>query len=207
MAHNSSSFSNATILGTINAITAGQIGVTIEMLTEPTWRSKVASKNPYLGRVMKHTRITNSSLGLNYSNCVTAHAERNGTDIDSVGKYIPLAPKGMHYPTDKNGNISNYRYLISDKDDNQLYLNILYRGYENVTTTYYLDGIEVTDKEILSDIKEHIRPPYSNNRQTAYGVSEDDTISVNRPKFQNIVAIRQGEIVYERGYIIESLAM
>ena len=207
MAHNSSSFSNATMLATINAITAGQIGVTIEMATEPTWRSKVASKNPYLGRVIKHTRITNSSLGLRYSNCVTSHAERNGTDIESKGKYIPLAPKGMIYPTDKNGKISNYRYLISDKDDNQLYLNILYRGYEDVSTTYFLDGVKVEDSAVLEDIKSHIRPPYTNNRQTAYGVAEDDTIKVNRPKFQNIVAIRQGEIVYERGYLIESIAM
>lgn len=207
MAQNNSSFGNASILATINAITAGQIGVTIEMATEPTWCSKVASKNPYLGRVIKHTRIVNSSVGLCYSNCVTAHAERNGTDIESVGKYIPLAPKGMHYPTDKNGKISNYRYLISDKDDNQLYLNILYRGYEDVTTSFYLDGVKVEDSTVLEDIKSHIRPPYTNNRQTAYGVAEDDTIKVNRPKFQNIVSIRQGEIVYERGYVIESIAM
>lgn len=206
MAHNSTSFSNATILATINAITAGQIGVTIEMLTEPNWRSKVSAKNPYLGRVLKLTRITNSSVGLRYSNCVTSHAERNGIDIESVGKYIPLAPRGMHYPAE-NGKISNYRYLISDKDDNQLYLNILYRGYEDVTTTFYLDGVKVEDNAIIEDIKAYIRPPYSNNRQIAYGVAEDDTILVMRPKFQNIVAIRQGENVYERGYVIESIAM
>ncbi len=196
---------NNIILATLSLISNGNYS-SVEMSTTPDWKSKSAKKNKYLNRVVKHTRIGRVGLGLCYTNVVESHAERSGVDTRAT-PYIPNAPKGMHYPTDSEGNITTYRYLISDSNPNQYYLNVVYRGNESKDVTYYLDGIKVTDKEILEDIKAHINVPKECAKQREYGIASEDVVIVNRPKFQNIVSIRQGEIVYERGYVIESIAM
>lgn len=179
---------NSAILATINSISNGTLGVIVEMATEPTWASV---KSPYRGRVIKHTRIANASLGLSYENCVMSHAKVEGVDVANE-PYIPNAPKGMHY----EGN--NHRYLVSNTNEEQMYLNILYRGNESVSQKYYLDGKLVEDEEVLADIKSYIRQSKPCGKQVAYGVSEGNTIKVNRPKFENIVLIQQGDKVYRR---------
>ena len=185
---------NEQIFEVINNITAGALGVVVEMQTTPNWLSVVASKNPYLGRVTKRTRIANCALGLSYANCVTAHAERSG-EVDAP--YAPLAPKGMHYEGE------NRRYLASDKVVDMYYLNILYRGNECVSNEFLLDGEVVTDKQIEADIWAHIRVSTTPKRQIEYGVAEEDTIKVNRPKFENITHISWGKIEYYRDRVVE----
>ena len=91
------------------------------------------------------------------------------------------------------------KYLISDSNPNQLYLNLVYRGNETKKIYYTLDGVEVVDDAIVNDIKSHIRPPYKSKKQLEFGVADEDLIIVNRPKFENIVSISQGESrVYQR---------
>ena len=193
------------ILATISVINNGTIGTIVEMTTTPNWASVSAKKNPYLHRVVKHTRITNVGLGICYTNVVESHAERNGVDTNNE-PYIPAEPKGMHYPTDNEGNIITRKYLISNSNPNQYYLNLVYRGNENTTSTFYLDGVEVTDSAVLADIKAHIKVSAPSTKQTNYGVADEDIVIVNRPKFENIVCIKQGNKVYSRGYLIEKLA-
>lgn len=185
---NNMNATNSAILSVINTISNGTLGVVVEMTTEPTWASV---KSPYRGRVIKHTRITNASLGLSYENCVMSHAKADGVDVASE-PYIPNAPKGMHYVGD------NRRYLVSNTNEEQFYLNILYRGNENVSQKYYLDGVLVEDAEVLADIQSYIRQSKPCGKQIAYGVSEGNTIKVNRPKFENVALIQQGERVYRR---------
>lgn len=193
------------ILATISVINNGTMGTIVEMTTTPNWVSVSAKKNPYLHRVVKHTRITNIGLGICYKNVVESHAERSGVDTDTT-PYIPSEPKGMHYPTDSEGNIVTRKYLISNSNPNQYYLNVVYRGNENLSSTFYLDGVEVTDSAVLADIKAHIKVSAPSTKQTNYGVAEEDIVIVNRPKFENIVCIKQGDKIYSRGYIIEKLA-
>lgn len=188
---------NNRILATLSTIANGTMGVVVEMATEPTWKSV---KSPYKGRVVKHTRIKDVGLGVCYGNAVESHAKRSGV----VEKFIPDAPKGMHYPTkigkDGKEEIATYQYLISDSNPNQLYLNLVYRGNETKEVYYTLDGIKVVDDTIVNDIMSHIRPPYKSKKQLEFGVADKDLIVVNRPKFENIVSITQGESrVYQRG--------
>jgi hypothetical protein len=77
---------------------------------------------------------------------------------------------------------------------------LVYRGNESKEVYYTLDGVKVVDDTILNDIKSHIRPPYKSKKQLEFGVADKDLIVVNRPKFENIVSITQGESrVYQRG--------
>lgn len=180
---------NEQILKTINTIKSGTMGAVVTMQTIPSWKSVKASFNPYLGRVEKRTRIANCGLGVSYVNAVESHAEQCGVDT-SATPYIPSAPKGMHYPSKEE-----YRYLVSNTNEEQMYLNIIYRGNESVTNEFYLDGVLVTDKEIEADIWAHIRTSAPCTKQTSYGVAEERVVNVNRPKFQNIISITQGERV------------
>ena len=185
---------NNRILATLSTIANGTM-VVVEMATEPSWKSV---KNPYKGRVIKHTHIANVGLGICYTNAVESHAKRSGV----VDKYIPDAPNGMHYPTkvgkDGKVEIATYQYLISDNNPNQLYLNLVYRGNEKKDIYYTLDGVRVEDETLLEDIKSHIRPPYKSKKQSNFGVADKDIIVVNRPKFENIVMIKQGVREYRR---------
>lgn len=180
---------NEQILNTINAVKAGTMGVVVTMQTIPTWKSVKVSLNPYLGRVEKRTRIANCALGVSYVNVVESHAERSGVDT-SATPYVPSAPKGMHYPS-----AEEHRYLISNTNEEQMYLNIVYRGNEDVKVEFILDGVVVEDSAVIADIKEHIRPSKPSDKQIAFGVAEENAVAVNRPKFQNIVSITQGERV------------
>lgn len=177
---------NEQILNTIDTIKSGTMGVIVTMQTIPTWKSVKASLNPYLGRVEKHTRIANCALGICYTNAVQSHAEQCGVDT-SATPYVPSAPKGMHYPS-----ADEHKYLISNTNEEQMYLNIVYRGNECVKTEFLLDGEVVTDKQIEADIWAHIRTSTPCAKQTDYGVAEDMVVNVNRPKFQNILSITQG---------------
>lgn len=181
---------NNRVLDTINNINNGAVGVVVEMMTIPTWASK---KNPYFGRVVKHSRIANIALGLCYTNVVESHSD------NKEEPYIPNAPKGMHYPTNEKGKITTYKYLISDKDTNQLYLNLIYRGNESVTKEYILDGQVVTDSAVVADIESYIRTSSYCKKQLEHGVSQKKIVLVNRPMFQNVTLITHGErVVYRR---------
>lgn len=180
---------NEMVLGAINAVKAGTMGVVVTMQTIPTWKSVKASLNPYLGRVEKRTRIANCALGICYTNAVQSHAEQCGVDT-SATPYVPSAPKGMHYPS-----AEEHKYLVSNTNEEQMYLNICYRGNESVTNEFYLDGALVEDSAVIEDIWAHIRTSTPCAKQTTYGVAEDMVVKVNRPKFQNILSITQGERV------------
>lgn len=189
---------NEMILGAINTIKPGTMGVVVTMQTIPTWKSVVASKNPYLNRVEKRTRIANCALGICYTNAVQSHAEQCGVDT-SATPYVPSAPKGMHYPS-----ADEYKYLVNNNNEEQMYLNICYRGNESVTNEFYLDGVLVEDSETIDDIWAHIRTSTPCAKQTTYGVAEDMAVKVNRPKFQNILSITQGvRVQYYRDRAVE----
>ena len=191
---------NNRILATLSTIANGTMGVVVTMATEPTWKSV---KSPYKGRVIKHTRISNVGLGVCYKSVVESHAERSGVDDE----YIAEAPKGMHYPTDDSGNITTRKYLISNSNPEQLYLNLVYRGNENVSKVYYLDGVLVEDIAVIADIESYIRVSSAPKKQLNYGVAFEDRVLVNRPKFENILTITQGGTkVYTRQEIVR-LAM
>ena len=183
---------NNRILATISTIANGTMGVVVEMATEPTWKSV---KSPYKGRVTKHTRIANVGLGVCYTNVVESHAKHNGV----TEEYIADAPKGMHYPTDDSGKITTHKYLVSNSNPEQLYLNLIYRGNESVSREYYLDGVLVDDIAVIADIESYIRVSSAPKKQLDYGVSYDERVVVNRPKFENILSITQGgDKVYVR---------
>lgn len=190
---------NNLVLATINAIGGGQQGVVVEMATAPNWQSK---KNPYYGRVIKHTRIANIGLGVCYKNVVESHSDNKEED------FVPAEPRWGHYPTDSKGKIITRKYLISNTDPNQLYLNLVYRGNEKVTKEYILDGVLVIDKSVVADIESYLVVRKPSKKQLEHGVPQDKIVIVNQPKFENIALITHGDrVVYKRADIAYSIAL
>ena len=190
---------NNLVLATINAIGSGQQGVVVEMTTIPTWQSK---KNPYYGRVIKHTRIANIGLGICYKNVVESHSDNKEED------FVPSEPRWGHYPKDSKGKIITRKYLISNTNPNQLYLNLVYRGNEKVTKEYILDGVLVTDQSVVADIESYLVVRQPSKKQLEHGVPKNKIVIVNQPKFENIAVITHGDkVVYKRADIVYSIAI
>ena len=173
----------------VNSIVGGQFGVVVVINTIPTWKSV---HNPYVNRVRKITKISNCGFGVRYENVVESHATQCGIDTTET-PFVVEKRKGMHPKYDNNCKI-----FVSDKDENQHYLSLVFRGNESKDVQYTLDGVLVEDPMLRKDIESYIRPPYISKKQIAYGVSKDKVVKTISPKFENIVYLGQGNKVYRR---------
>ena len=172
-----------------NAIKGGQMGVVIAYDVEPTWASV---KSPYKGRVRKLTTVSNCGFGIRFENVVESHAERCGVDTEK-NPYNVAPRNGMHFKYE-----GNPRFCVGNKNTEQHYLILVYRGNECKSTQWMLDGKVVTDEAIISDIKSFIRKPSDSKKQSAYGVTAEEQVVTISPKFENITLIKQGNNIYER---------
>lgn len=165
-----------------NEITKGAFS-TVTIKNQPKMNKR---NNPYLDRVECMTVYHNCQLGCSYQNSVDASLGRCGIDSE----FIAEKPKGMHF-TDDNGII-----LQSDTNDT-LYVRIQMYSTTKVTKTYYLDGVEVTDPQILEEIKSFIPQSKPSQKQENAGLSEDKQVIVRSIKLENVLSIKQGDRVYE----------
>lgn len=153
---------------------------TLTTLTEPKMNKR---NNPYYGRVTKQSVITGVRTGVSYSNCVDASLLRN-----DINDHI-IAEK----PFGKSWVVLN-KILMSDKDNNQLYLRTSWDKSTKVqSSTLYMDGKEIEDIQIIEEIKSFIPKPSESKKQKDLGLSKDEQISIKDYKFESIQEIKCGD--------------
>lgn len=153
-------------------------------LTEPKMNKR---NNPYYGRVTKKSVITGVRTGVSYSNCVDASLGRNNID-DHINTEKPFG---------KSWVVVN-KILVSDKDSNQFYLRTSWDKSTKVqSSALYLDGQEVTDTDILADIKSFMPKPSESKKQATLGLTGQEQISIKDYKFESIQEIKCGDKVWK----------
>ena len=158
---------------------------TLTTITEPKMNKR---NNPYYGRVTKKSVITGVRTGVSYERCVDASLGRNNID-DHITTEKPFG---------KSWVIVN-KILMSDKDNNQLYLRTSWDKSTKVqSSTLYLDGQEVTDADILTEIKSFMPKPSESKKQADLGLSGVEQISVRDYKFESIAEIKFGDKVWRK---------
>lgn len=158
---------------------------TLTTLTEPKMNKR---NNPYFGRVTKQSVITGVRTGVSYSNCVDASLLRNDIDDHITAE----KPKGKSW-------VVVNKILMSDKDNNQLYLRTSWDKSTKVqSSTLYLDGKEIADEKIIEEIKSFIPKPTESKKQADLGLSGVEQISVRDYKFESIAEIKCGDLVWKK---------
>ena len=154
-------------------------------LTEPKMNKR---NNPYYNRVTKKSVITGVRTGVSYTNCVDASLVRNNID-DHITTEKPFG---------KSWVVVN-KILMSDKDNNQLYLRTSWDKSTTVqSSTLYLDGQEVTDTDILAEIKSYFSKPTESKKQAELGLTGQEQISIKDYKFESIQEIKCGDKVWKK---------
>lgn len=152
--------------------------------TEPKMNKR---NNTYYGRVTKRTTLTSLQTGVSYENCCGNALVRNGKD----GEYQSDKPFG------KSWDIPN-KVLVSDKDNSQLYFRVCIKKSSIAKSVYYLDGVEITDNDIMAEIKSFMPKPSECKKQAEAGLEGKEQIVVRDYKFQSIIEIRQGNKVWSK---------
>lgn len=154
----------------------GQFGYTVVTKTTPKMNK---TGNPYVNRVEKVSVYTNAMLGCSYANVVNNRLENEGKERD----FVAQAPKGRKS--------YNSFFDQSEKDENVFYLKIaFYQKQTHVTSNYLVDG-ELATPEQVEEIKKFLPKNYSS--AASQGLEEEDEVKMIAVKFENVVAIVQGE--------------
>jgi hypothetical protein len=172
----------------IQGIKKGTFGITMIAVTEPKMNKR---GNPYYGRVVKATYMSNVALGYDYQNVVNNRLERVGLD----GNFQAEKPKGKSW--------FNYPYiLVSDSDSDIKYLRCTMRNNTISKSVYILDGKIVTDNILVEEIKSFIPKSSSSSKQLSSGLKDVEQVVVRDFKLDGIVCLTQGERVFNRiGFI------
>lgn len=174
----------ATINDFCNNVARGTFGISVIAVTEPKMNKR---NNPYYGRVHKATYMTNIALGYDYQNVVNNRLERNGFESNFVAE----KPKGKSW--------FNYPFILeSDKDSSTKYLRCTMRNNTKSKVVYILDGKIVENDMILQEIKNFIPTSSSSQKQQEHGLNEEEQVIVRDYKLDSIIAITQGEKVYNK---------
>ena len=154
-------------------------------LTEPKMNKR---NNPFYGRVTKKSVVTGLRTGVSYTNCIDASLSRNNIDEHFV----------TEKPFGKSWLVVN-KILMSDKDSNQFYLRTSWDKSTKVqSSTLYLDGQEVTDADILAEIKSFMPKPTESKKQATLGLTGQEQISIKDYRFESIKEIKCGNLVWKK---------
>ena len=158
---------------------------TLTTLTEPKMNKR---NNPYFGRVTKQSVITGVRTGVSYSNCVDTSLVRNDIDNHIV----------TEKPFGKTWVVLN-KILVSDKDNNQLYLRTsLDKSTKVQSSKLLLDGQEITDNQIIEEIKSFMPKPSESKKQADLGLSGVEQINIRDYKFESIQEIKCGDLIWNK---------
>ena len=165
-------------------ISKGTFGIAIIAITEPKMNKR---GNPFYGRLHKATYMSNVALGYDYEKSVNARLGREGFATDFVAE----KPKGKNW--------DNYPFILqSDKDSNVKYLRCTIRPNTFSKSVYILDGEVVSDDNVLSQIKSWITTSSYSIKQAECGLEDEKQVVVRDYKLDSIIALTQGEKVYNR---------
>lgn len=171
-----------TIFDFVETLNKGSF-TTVSLVNEPKMNKK---NNPYIGRVTCKTTYKNCRLGCSYEKSIDASLGRNNIE----GKFETEKPFGMHFINDF--------ILQSDKDENQYYLRVQMYADTKTDKIYYLDGQELTDTDILAEIKSFMPKPSTSAKQANMGLTEEQQVIVRSIKLENITGIKQGEKIWNK---------
>lgn len=167
-----------------DAISKGTFGICLVSLTEPKMNKK---GNPYFGKVKKLTYTSNVALGYDYVSYLQSKANKQGI-VDF--QFETEKPKGKTW--------YNHPYiLVSDKDNTKYYLRCYYRPNTKSVSLYFYDGRLATDTE-LAEIKSFMPTKKMSVKQSESGLTDDNEVLVRDYTFDNVIALWQGEKVYNR---------
>lgn len=155
----------------------------VVMVNEPKMNKR---NNPYYGRVKCMTTYSNCRLGCSYQNSVDASLGR----LNIESNFEAEKPYGMHF--------INPFILQSDKDSNQFYLRIQMYADTKTDKKYYLDDTELTDTDILTEIKSFMPKPSVSIKQLEAGLEPDKQVIVRSIKLDNVLSIKQGDKIYTK---------
>ena len=175
-------------------IARGTFGISVIALTEPKMNKR---GNPFYGRVHKASCLNNVALGYDYENVVNAKLERKGL----VADFKAEKPKGKNWDM--------FPFLLqSDKDSSVKYLRCTMRKNTTSKSVYLLDGKVVSDNNVLAEIKSWITTSSYSPKQAESGLEEEEQVVVKDYKVEGIIALTQGEKVYNRlGGLISAEAL
>lgn len=167
-----------------NNISKGTFGIAMIAITEPKMNKR---GNPFYSRLHKATYMSNVALGYDYEKSVNARLGREGLATDFVAE----KPKGKNW--------DNYPFILqSDKDSSVKYLRCTMRPNTFSKSVYILDGVVVTDENVLAEIKSWITTSSYSIKQAEFGLEDEKQVVVRDYKLDSIIALTQGEKVYNR---------
>ena len=170
----------------VGGINKGTFGITMVTATEPKMRK---TSNRFFGRVVKLTYTTNVALGYDYASYIVAKLKREGI-VTSVEEVRAEKPKGKTW-------FENPYLLVADKDETQFYLRCYYRPNTKEKNVWLVDGRLATDEEI-AEVKTFIQTSSSSKKQSDLGLSDENQVIVRDYKLENVLALTQGEKVYNK---------
>lgn len=165
-------------------VTRGTLGITMVTMTIPKLKK---TNNPYFGRVMKITYMTNLALGYDYENTLNNRLKKKDIDV----KYKSEKSNGRNWCL--------YPYILqADRDENIKYLRCVIRNDMTIKTAYLLDG-NIVGGDLLSDIKQYCYK--SNNyckKQAEYGLSKEEQVNTKDYLIDGVLLLKQGEKEYRK---------
>ena len=168
----------------VKEINKGTFGITLVALTEPKMNKR---GNKYFGQVKKLTFTTNVALGYDYVGYLKAKARKQGI-VDF--KFEAEKPKGKTW-------FAHPYLLVSDNDETKHYLRCYYRPNTKSISLYYIDNVLATDEQV-EYIKGFMPKSKTSEKQLSSGLSEENEVLVRDYSFESIVALWQGDKVYNR---------
>lgn len=177
---------NAMVNAVMDALASVKGHQFVGLVTETSVRMNKRN-NPYFGRVTKVSQC-NASFNYSYENACNNRVEKVNGERLFVTESLPWGSWIKGYENkfiSHNGGIFVRFYKIPN---------------EVVKVTYYLDGVEVTDKSMLNEIISFIptRKDYS-AKQASLGVTEyEKQCHPYAIGVENIVRLTLNGVVYER---------
>lgn len=180
----------------------GVFGVEVVTRTLPNYpKTRNGKINPYHGRVIKATQYKNVAIGYGYSQYVNAkltrmfgkptrtHGEGNGNGgyyTDGINEYPIFKSQPMKGRKWIEGLYSLISYSIQDHD--KKYLRLTMRPNTTEKVLYFMDGILVTEQNVIHDIQSWEKSSKGNN---IYGLGE--YIKVKDITLTNVCKIECGK--------------
>lgn len=167
----------------VRAIKGGTF-VSVEYVTpiEKMNKKLVGGKsNEFYGRLSSRTIATNLKVAWDYEGNVNNALKEKGLDASFVAEKLPwgvwnTAPDGT----------ADYKRIISHKGEHYFRL---YDDGSNFTTTYYLDGVEVTDEYLKKSIIAAIYKKVGSAKQAACGLIGEDQVKPMNVAYKNLKRI------------------
>jgi hypothetical protein len=141
------------------------------------------TNNPFYNRVTKEF-IGVVQIGYSYENSVNNRLEKIGLEKDFVAESLPWG----HWVEGLENKVIEHK--------GKHYLRMYEVANQKPKVRILLDGKEVTDSKILEQILGFVPQKQSSQKQAEHGLEAEKQTKPRNVAFENIVAIKCGNLVY-----------